>query len=476
MSSKLLTVLGLFKSRLSRRIVFWVFTSIIAIEAIILVPSYQKRERELLLQLAEVSREVVEGVVRLTEENMSDAIFEEKLKQLTTGSHIIRGVTIYNSKGQFIGMIGESPEISFADLKGVDILCIRSQDGQRYDVAWSARNVKAPYVVIIRHDASSIQAQLYGFTLRIAGLVLLISIFVTSTTMVVLGTILIVPILQLRKDLIAAGEAISQDKPKPDFYSLSIKRNDELGDVMEAFNQMFQRVWWEISERKRAEEILRTEREKSERLLLNILPEPIADRLKQQQTSIADGFAEATILFADIVGFTQLSSQISPTELVNLLNEIFSAFDQLTETYNLEKIKTIGDAYMVASGLPTPRMDHAEAIANMALDMQQEVKQFNTRHGAELSIRIGINTGPVVAGVIGTKKFIYDLWGDAVNTASRMESHGIPGAIQVTDSTYEYLRDKYVFEKRGKIQIKGKGEMTTYLLIEKNVVIYPSNG
>ncbi len=122
---------------------------------------------------------------------------------------------------------------------------------------------------------------------------------------------------------------------------------------------------------------------------------------------------------------------------------------------------------MVASGLPIPRRDHAEAIANMALDMQQEVKRFNSRHCAELSIRIGINTGPVVAGVIGTKKFIYDLWGDAVNTASRMESHGIPGAIQVTDSTYKYLRDKYVFEERGKIQIKGKGEMTTYLLIKK---------
>ncbi|HBL61530.1 MAG TPA: hypothetical protein DDZ80_24835 [Cyanobacteria bacterium UBA8803] len=210
---------------------------------------------------------------------------------------------------------------------------------------------------------------------------------------------------------------------------------------------------------------IEAEREKSEHLLLNILPKPIADRLKQNHETIADSFSEVTVLFADIVGFTQLSTQISPTELVNLLNDIFSAFDRLTETYSLEKIKTIGDAYMVASGLPVPRSDHAEAIAEMALGMQQEVKRFNERHNAGLSIRIGINTGPVVAGVIGTKKFIYDLWGDAVNTASRMESHGLAGSIQVTASTYNHLRDKYVFENRGLIPVKGKGEMMAYLLI-----------
>ncbi len=225
----------------------------------------------------------------------------------------------------------------------------------------------------------------------------------------------------------------------------------------------------EISDRKQAEKALRTEREKSERLLLNILPKPIAERLKDGDSNIANGFAEVTILFADIVGFTQLSEQISPRQLVCLLNEIFSAFDQLSDRNGLEKIKTIGDAYMVVGGIPMPRTDHAQAIAQMALDMQQVVARFNTEHSVKLNIRIGINTGPVVAGVIGTKKFIYDLWGDAVNTASRMESHGLAGRIQVTQSTYECLRDEYQFEERGLIPIKGKGEMTTYLLIGKKV-------
>lgn len=214
---------------------------------------------------------------------------------------------------------------------------------------------------------------------------------------------------------------------------------------------------------------LNMEQQKSNRLLLNILPESIAEQLKEGHSSIADGYAEVTILFADIVGFTQLSEHIPPGQLVNLLNEIFSAFDQLSEKHSLEKIKTIGDAYMVVGGIPTQRSDHAEAIAEMALDMQDELARFNVKNIATLNIRIGINTGPVVAGVIGTKKFIYDLWGDAVNTASRMESHGLPGSIHVTQSTYECLRARYLFRERGVIQVKGKGEMTTYFLTGRKV-------
>jgi class 3 adenylate cyclase len=206
------------------------------------------------------------------------------------------------------------------------------------------------------------------------------------------------------------------------------------------------------------------ERERAERLLLNILPASIAQRLGHNQDTIADSFEEATVLFADIVNFTNLSSQISPTELVSLLNEIFSRFDRLLERYGLEKIKTIGDSYMVVGGLPLIRPDHAEAVAEFALEMQQQIQEFNVERGQEFSMRIGINTGPVVAGVIGLKKFIYDLWGDTVNTASRMESHGIPGAIQVSFATYERLKDKYLFEERGTIDVKGKGEMNTYLL------------
>ena len=206
------------------------------------------------------------------------------------------------------------------------------------------------------------------------------------------------------------------------------------------------------------------EHDKSEKLLLNILPSSIADRLKQKEDIIADGFGEATILFADIVNFTKLSARITPQELVAMLNKIFSTFDRLTLLYGLEKIKTIGDAYMVAGGLPLPRQDHAESIAEMALDMQEEMIRLRSELGEDLSIRIGINTGPVVAGVIGIQKFTYDLWGDAVNTASRMESQGMADCIQLTETTYKYLKDKYVCEERGTIEVKGKGKMKVYFL------------
>ncbi|MBE9164918.1 adenylate/guanylate cyclase domain-containing protein [Tychonema sp. LEGE 06208] len=210
---------------------------------------------------------------------------------------------------------------------------------------------------------------------------------------------------------------------------------------------------------------LRQEKERSEQLLLNILPAEIADRLMRTNESPAEHFEEATILFADIVGFTGISARIEPMQLVAGLNQIFSAFDQLTEKYGLEKIKTIGDAYMVVGGLPVSRTDHAEAIANMALDMHAYMQDVENIFGESLQIRIGINTGPVIAGVIGIKKFIYDLWGDAVNIASRMESHGKPGYIQVSDATYLKLQHKYLLEPRGTIQVKGRGEMMTYWLL-----------
>ena len=209
---------------------------------------------------------------------------------------------------------------------------------------------------------------------------------------------------------------------------------------------------------------LRKEKERSEQLLLNILPVKIADRL-QRAESPTEYFEEVTVLFADIVGFTSLSAQMEPMQLVAGLNQIFSAFDELTEKYGVEKIKTIGDAYMVVGGLPIASEDHARAIADMALEMQHYMKTIPNNLGSSLQIRIGINTGPVIAGVIGIKKFIYDLWGDAVNVASRMESHGKPGYIQVTETTYSRLKDLYVLEPRGTISIKGRGEMITYWLI-----------
>lgn len=211
---------------------------------------------------------------------------------------------------------------------------------------------------------------------------------------------------------------------------------------------------------------LAIEQQKSEKLLLNILPQPIAQRLKQEPQAIADGFSNVTVLFADIVGFTQLSTQITPEKLVSLLNSIFSAFDQLVEKHGLEKIKTIGDAYMAVGGLPEPRADHAQAVIMFALDMHNVIDKFNWETGHNLSIRIGINSGPVVAGVIGIKKFIYDLWGDTVNIASRMESHGTPGTIQITESTFQLIQNQFQIKPIGQIAVKGKGNMMTYRVID----------
>jgi len=209
---------------------------------------------------------------------------------------------------------------------------------------------------------------------------------------------------------------------------------------------------------------LQVERAKSERLLLNVLPKAIAERLKAGQRTIVDSFIDSTVLFADIVGFTRIASKQSPHRTVQLLNEIFSGFDRIAEQFELEKIKTIGDAYMMVSGVPSIRADHAEACANAAFELLDAVRVFNRRHQLEWSIRIGMNSGPVVAGIIGTKKFSYDLWGDTVNIASRMESHGQPGQIQISEVTMKLLGDNFDFIPQGEIDIKSATRMPTYLL------------
>jgi class 3 adenylate cyclase len=223
-----------------------------------------------------------------------------------------------------------------------------------------------------------------------------------------------------------------------------------------------------LGEAVRSRRALALEQERSERLLLNVLPAPIAARLKQGEGVIADAFPDVTVLFADIVDFTRRSQRTSPAQVVATLNELFSAFDELARCHGLEKIKTIGDAYMVAGGLPEPRPDHAQAVAEMAMAMREEVARRSDPSGQPLQVRIGIDTGPVEAGVIGTSKFSYDLWGDTVNTASRMESHGIAGCIQVTERTYQRLRDRYRFQRRGPIPVRGMGEMVTFFLVGRN--------
>ena len=210
---------------------------------------------------------------------------------------------------------------------------------------------------------------------------------------------------------------------------------------------------------------LQAAQERAESLLLNILPRAIADKLKAEPQTIADQFTAASILFADVAEFTRMSERLSPAEVVGVLDRLFRHFDGLADRYGVEKIKTIGDCYMVAAGVPSPRSDHAQALASLALDMLEAMRLPDVVGDLGMELRVGINSGPVVAGVIGRKRFLYDLWGDAVNTASRMESHGTPGRIQITRATYELINDAFVCEPRGTVAVKGKGELETWYLL-----------
>jgi class 3 adenylate cyclase len=238
---------------------------------------------------------------------------------------------------------------------------------------------------------------------------------------------------------------------------------------LEAQNQQLQS---EIQERKQAEVELRKQRQRSEELLTNVLPFQIAQRLKEQEQAIADQFDHVTILFADIVGFSTVAAQLTPCELVQQLNKIFSRFDELAALYGLEKIKTIGDAYMVAAGVPLARPDHARAIAQMALDMQATIGEFQRPDGQPFQLRIGINSGRVVAGVIGIRKFIYDLWGDTVNIASFMETTGEASKIQVSESSFTHLKDHFTLAPRGQVRLKTGDSVTTYWLVSQPQTAY----
>jgi adenylate cyclase len=220
-----------------------------------------------------------------------------------------------------------------------------------------------------------------------------------------------------------------------------------------------------IRQKDEAYRLLRIEEEKAENLLLNILPKEIAAILKDKEQTIADHFDGASVLFADLVGFTPLSANMAPVEMVKLLNEIFSHFDNLVDKYGVEKIRTIGDNYMVAAGVPRSQSDHAHRLAAMALEMQDYIQKHWNNGRYPIKFRVGINSGPVIGGVIGRKKFVYDVWGDAVNIASRMESQGVPGQIQLTRETYELICNDFICQPRGSVQVKGRGEIETWFLV-----------
>jgi class 3 adenylate cyclase len=278
----------------------------------------------------------------------------------------------------------------------------------------------------------------------------LIVLLLTAATSLLLTRAILRPV----NALVGAAQKVSAGDLSA---AVPVESKDELGLLSETFNGMVTSI------REKTEEIALKNRE-NEALLLNILPAPIAVRLKEGEGRIADLFGEVTVLFADIVGFTVLSGQAEPQEVVELLNDLFTRFDARAKQHGVEKIKTIGDAYMAVTGLPSAQPDHARRMVDMALGMLDDLREYSRETGQTLSIRIGINSGPVVAGVIGKSKFIYDLWGDTVNVASRMESSGVPGAVQVTRPVYEKLKDLYEFEERGAIEVKGKGQVETWLV------------
>ena len=298
-------------------------------------------------------------------------------------------------------------------------------------------------------------------------LALRISLVMLAVTLIVsigLGTLLTRPILAL-------SATVRRFAAKDFGARTAVSSGDEVGQLGTNFNAMAETIQIHSEQleelvAQRTKE-LSDEKQTSERLLLNVLPHAIADRLKGGENLIVDRFEAVSVLFADLVGFTALSATTSPESLVTMLNELFSTFDKLAEKHGLEKIKTIGDANMVVAGIPQAVPDHALQIAQMAEDIIAAVTAYAARSGSDLSIRIGVHSGPVVAGVIGQKKFIYDLWGDTVNTASRMESHGVANRVQVSEVTAELLRDRYDLEPRGEIDIKGKGKMRTFLLVSR---------
>jgi adenylate cyclase len=257
------------------------------------------------------------------------------------------------------------------------------------------------------------------------------------------------------------GEVRFPDADLPVWFTTTMLALNIVGTAAIAFTVLASFA----KERNEALAALRVEQARSEALLVSVLPRPIAERLKAANGRIADHLDSASIVFADLVNFTPMSERLPPAEVVGMLDELFSRFDALAERHGMEKIKTIGDCYMAAAGVPDPQEDHARRAALLALDMRETVASWTLPDRSRLQLRIGINSGPVIAGVIGTKRFLYDLYGDAVNTASRMETHSVPGKIQITSATHDLLKNDFECTPRGSIPVKGKGEMETWYLV-----------
>jgi class 3 adenylate cyclase len=339
-------------------------------------------------------------------------------------------------------------------------LLIRRPSGEEVASSYSPLSIQGlKWVLVTEQDVAETNAPIDAFRMhfRLSTAIILV---LGAGLALLMARAFVKPIRALRDGARRFGEGDRN-------VVVPVTSKDELGQLTGTFNEMVQSIrhQTEIIEQKNAE---------NERLPRNILPGVIAERLKQGEKSIADGFGEVTVLFADVVGFTAFSSHTPATELVSLLNDLFSRFDAASQRHGIEKIKTIGDCYMAVCGLPAPRADHARVMVEMALDMEREVAHFNQDRGLNLQLRIGLNSGPVVAGVIGSIKFIYDLWGDTVNLASRMESTGVPGAIQVTESVYQELNGEYSFEERGLIEVKGKGKLPAWILREHGVTVEAS--
>lgn len=455
------------RARLARRIAFWIFLNFLVVEALVLVPSVLRQADRLGAQLRQVSSAKIDWLVAEGQAGSSPELLAA-VQRLRRSSMLqaIEGASLYRaSSGERLGGFGARPQLSGAQASRDRIEGRWYPLRGSYDAVWGPESLGGDHLLVMRHEASSIRAGLLSYTLNITLIVLGIAAFLTLITLVVMQRLVIGRIVTLRDRLVLAGRALASGATSsPESLLLPPGAADEVGDVEQAFNQSFLTTAAEMERRRVAERSAQQEQARADQLLLNILPSPIAAEMKQGRRTIAETHADVSVLFADIEGFTALAARLPCHALVQLLNQVFTAFDQLCERHGLEKIKTIGDNYMVVGGLPLPHEGHADAMAAMALDMQAWMREFRSPEADGMALRIGMHSGPVVAGVIGTKKFIYDLWGETVNIASRMESHGIAGRIQVSEALARRLEPRFHVQQRGSLLLKGVGAMTTYWL------------